>query len=784
MRCSDGTVASDISSICSSWVDFYSELFSASEIDLSAQQDLLVNVSAHLPEGARDSCEGLLTVDEVFTALEGMARNKSPGSDGLPVEFYSAFWDVLGQDLVDLNSSLASGSLPASLRCTLISLIFKKGDHLEHKNWRPISLLNVDYKLCARSLTGRILNVLHHVIALDQTCGVRGRFIGENVALLRDVILYASETGTPVVILSLDQEKAFDRVGWPFLFRVLDHLGFGPSFISWVQLLYTDIRSAILINGYTSDCFFPSRGVRQGCTLSPLLYVISIEVLAANLRAHPAIVGLRLPGVSRPLPTLSLYADDTSVIAVSDAATLAVFDTYAMFERGTGSKLNLGKCEVLWLGPWRNRVDSPIAIKWTSSKIKVLFVYLGNGDLDEDNWRPRIETVERCLKSWLSRSLSFSGEALVINALALSRIWYVASIVFLPSWAHAELTTLIFNFFWSRKRDLVSRKVLFHPCFSGGFSVVSIEFKVQSLLVQWVKRLSVSPNGWVYLLTYWLLDRFGASPTDVFSDPHGFPTSRLPPFYSSVLESWIAVGGSSSPAGLVLGVGAPGGPLPISSITCKVCYDLLLSLNPAEPHCILKFAPSFGPLDWPSTWKSLHFMPLDRKVRDLSWKVAHGVLYTAERLISFGYQYSPSCFCGYHLESSEHLFFSCPLFQSGLDWIQSLLFLSSPSAPSITVRHALFGFSSDDLHCVPRVFSYLLDVCKFLVWAQRNVYRFRSTPPGAPRLLAQLKQRLRFFLPLYFNRFRSHRRRRFFLRQWGADGTIGRLDVESFIVVV
>ena len=121
------------------------------------------------------------------------------------------------------------------------------------------------------------------------------------------------------------------------------------------------------------------------------------------------------------------------------------------------------------------------------------------------------------------------------------------------------------------------------------------------------------------------------------------------------------------------------------------------------------------------------------------------MLYTAERLIYFGYQYSPSCFCGYHLKSSEHLFFSCPLFQSGLDWIQCLLFLSSPSAPSISVRHALFGFSSDDLRCVPRVFSCLLDVCKFLVWAQRNDYRFRSTPPGAPRVLAQLKQCLCFF---------------------------------------
>ena len=99
----------------------------------------------------------------------------------------------------------------------------------------------------------------------------------------------------------------------------------------------------------------------------------------------------------------------------------------------------MGKCEGLWLSTWRNRVDSPVAIKWTSSKIKVLGIYLGNGNLDEENWRPRIETVERCLKSWRSRALSYSGKAIVINALALSRIWYVASLVFFPPWARAEL---------------------------------------------------------------------------------------------------------------------------------------------------------------------------------------------------------------------------------------------------------------------------------------------------------------------------------------------------------
>lgn len=107
------------------------------------------------------------------------------------MEFYVAFWDALGSDLVEvLNASLEHGSLSSSQRRALISLIYKKGDRLLHKSWRPISVPNVDYKLCARALTGRLLTVLQHVIHPDQTCGVRGRYIGENVTLLRDVVHY------------------------------------------------------------------------------------------------------------------------------------------------------------------------------------------------------------------------------------------------------------------------------------------------------------------------------------------------------------------------------------------------------------------------------------------------------------------------------------------------------------------------------------------------------------------------------------------------------------------
>lgn len=137
------------------------------------------------------------------------------------MEFYVKFWDVLGPDLVSVsNFCLDLGSLALSQLRGVISLSFKK--------WHHITLLNVDYKLASRTIAGPLLKVIHHVVAEDQTCGVPGRLIGENVALLHDVVDYASSSGASVAILSLDQEKTFDRVGWLFMWSTLCVMGFGP----------------------------------------------------------------------------------------------------------------------------------------------------------------------------------------------------------------------------------------------------------------------------------------------------------------------------------------------------------------------------------------------------------------------------------------------------------------------------------------------------------------------------------------------------------------------------
>lgn len=233
----------------------------------------------------------------------------------------------------------------------------------------------------------------------------------------------------------------------------------------------------------------------------------------------------------------------------------------------------------------------------------------------------------------------------------------------------------------------------------------------------------------VLLFELLVLFVFSASPGPgtVFSSPSRFTSSSLPPFYAALLDAWCVCHGSFRPhAGIGLDIAFQ----PLSSLSTKSAYLYLLSELASSPHCVEKFLPSFGPFYWHATWRQLCFLPLDRPVIDLSWQAAHGVLYTAERLISFGYDIPSACFCGHGVESLEHLFFSCPHASSVFSWVQSLLFHISPVCPSILSRRVLFGFLGDELRAVPSFFVYLINVCKFIIWLSRNDFRFRNVQPS------------------------------------------------------
>ena len=278
-----------------------------------------------------------------------MSSGKSPGLDGFPAEFYRRFRPLLGHDYVHvINYCYSIGRLSASQRSGVITLLYKRGDRLDMKNWRPITLLCVDYKIAAKAIANRLLQVLQFLIHTDQSCSVPGRNPIHNVRLLKDIVSDINRRGIGVAILSLDQEKAFDRVEWPYLHRVLERMNFGTSFRQWVALFYSSIVSRVLVNGVQSDFFSVTSGVRQGCPLSPLLYVIIAETLANAIRANSLIDGFPLPSTRHV--KICQYADDTSIIVMSDAALREVFTVFD--RKGNGLWRKVERHQISWPIGW------------------------------------------------------------------------------------------------------------------------------------------------------------------------------------------------------------------------------------------------------------------------------------------------------------------------------------------------------------------------------------------------------------------------------------------------
>ena len=186
-----------------------------------------------LSEKLQRQCEGSLTYAECLNVLDTLKNNKSPGNDGLTAEFYKKFWPLLGTLLVDsLNTAFVHGKLSNSQRQGIIRLIEKKDkDKRFVENWRPISLLNVDYKIGSKALATRLEKVLPEIIHENQCAYVKGRTIFDAVRSIGDIMEYTKLNNIPGLMTTFDIKKAFDSISWQFLTEALRSFNFGEPFI-------------------------------------------------------------------------------------------------------------------------------------------------------------------------------------------------------------------------------------------------------------------------------------------------------------------------------------------------------------------------------------------------------------------------------------------------------------------------------------------------------------------------------------------------------------------------
>ena len=347
VKLENGEIISNFAQVNKEIEDFYGKMYTSkmSGSDVSEHNHNIHKFieGLNIPQlniEEQESLEKDLTFEELKDALTSVADNKSPGEDGFTKEFYEAFFDLLGKYLLNsYNEAFNRGSLSVSQKRGTITLIPEGDENLSDlKNWRPISLLNIDYKILSKALAKRMEQYLPKLIHSDQTGFVNGRYIGQNIRLLSDIMDFLDSKKCQGIFQFVDFEKAFDTLEWSFISKTLEAFNFGNNFKKWFNVLYNSVQSSVVNGGFMTNYFEITRGVRQGCPLSPSLFILAVELLALKIRQNTKCEGIYLPNNQEV--KISQFADDTTIITNNTDSLKSHLQTIEWFGTVSGLKLN------------------------------------------------------------------------------------------------------------------------------------------------------------------------------------------------------------------------------------------------------------------------------------------------------------------------------------------------------------------------------------------------------------------------------------------------------------
>ena len=526
--------------------NFYKNLFKRkSDKSLDACLNFLNNIETpSLSPLQKSNCDLPLDISELSISLDSMPLNKSPGNDGLTVEFYKKFWPFLKDHL--FSSFLYSkdhGFLSTSQRQAVIKLLEKKDKDKRYiENWRPISLLNTDTKIISKAIANRLKLVLPDIICHDQTAYVNGRFIGESARLISDILEVTNNYGISGYILTADIEKAFDSMDHTFLTACLKKFGFGEYFCDWIRILLNRNESCVINGGTTSQYFDLQRGARQGDPIAAYLFIIALEIFFIMVRSDHSINKLRIFDFDF---LLSAYADDTTFFVQDIDSIASIFTLFDNFSIYSGFKLNKSKCEVCGIGVLKGVPTALCNVKninLLSDTIRVLgFHFSYNARLSNDkNFVATIKNIETVLNIWRMRGLTLSGKIIIFKTLAISKIVFVSHIGSISCDILSHLKKVHKDFIWDGKKPKIKHSTLIANYSQGGLKDIDIDTKLKSLNLSWIKRLHDDNfHPWKVIPTY-IFSSMSHVGINIFYP--NFYIKYFPPnapvFYKNMLRFW------------------------------------------------------------------------------------------------------------------------------------------------------------------------------------------------------------------------------------------------------
>ncbi|GKV23692.1 hypothetical protein SLEP1_g33394 [Rubroshorea leprosula] len=465
---------------------FFEELFARKETvplleDLSAYQPIISDAD-------HASLLQLATLEEVQKALFSMKGLKSPGPDGISALFYQRHWDtVAGTFLEFVNQALLTGVFEPSLTKAYVALIPKEDSPDSIQKFRPISLLNVAYKVLSKIIVNRLRPHLQELVGPWQSSFVASRSTVDNIILTQEAVhsMNRLKGRKGAMMLKIDLHKAFDSVDWGFLQQVLLEFNIPHQLVKLIMFSVTSVQLGILWNGEPLPFFRPQRGLRQGDPLSPYLFILVMERLAHMIQKRVASRTWQPFKLSRGGVSLShlFFADDLMLFAQASTAQLdIIMDCLNQFAKSSGLVLNLQKSKLFFSPNVHSAVANSLSARCDIPLTSNLGTYLGipitHTRHSHKNYGYILEKVQRRLSNWKSANLSLAGRKILVQSVTASIPTYTMQTTLLPKTTCDSIDRLNRDFLWGsnsegRKPHLVNWEVVCSEKKQGGLGLRS-----------------------------------------------------------------------------------------------------------------------------------------------------------------------------------------------------------------------------------------------------------------------------------------------------------------------